>query len=111
MSLYYMPPPPPRPAWPSLWVDRTRARFKALSRENRWVLVGLLLAQAMVFAIYLLLVDNLAHNETKRVARELHVQEHHRCAMLDGRLERRQCFVSLQMREAPPTLTVMLAQQ
>ena len=112
MSLYYMPPPPPRPAWPSLslWVEGMRARFKGISRENRWVLAGLVVAQLMVVAIYMLLVDNLAAVEKKRADLEQQAQERHRCAMMDERLARRECFIALQVRDTQATV-LTLAQQ
>ncbi len=112
MSHYYMPPPPPRAAWPNLrvWVDRTQTRIRGMSRENRLILVGLIVAQVMVFAIYVLLVDNLAAVEKKRAALAEQAQERHRCAMMDERLARRECYISLQLRDSQTT-AITLAQQ
>jgi hypothetical protein len=79
-----------------------RMRLQRLSREQRWAVMGIVVAHVMVVALYVVLVDNIAKIESKRLASEQSAQEHHRCAMMLSRIEQSQCLVALKIQEAPP---------
>ncbi len=83
-------PTPPHPL-----VQAGRQRLRSLSNETRWVLGGLLLAQAMVAVFYLILVHNMNQQELKRAAAESEARERHGCALIQLRLMRDQCFAQL----------------
>ena len=104
MSAYYSPPPPPRAALPSMLMSAMRARAQRLSREQRWAVMGIVVAHLMVVAIYIILVDNIAKIENQRLASEQSAQERHRCAMMPSRIEQSQCLVALKIQQAPPAL-------
>ena len=72
-----------------------RGRGRKVSVAYLWAGAGLLMALAMTAMLYLILVDNVAQVQNKRLAHEQQVRERHRCAMLQGRLERDQCLVAL----------------
>ncbi len=104
MSAYYSPPPPPRAALPSMVMDAMRTRLQRLSSEQRWAVMGIVVAHVLVMAIYVILVDNIAKIENKRLATEQSAQERHRCAMMPSHIEQRQCLVALKIQEAPPSI-------
>ena len=69
--------------------------LRRLPDGTRWALGGLLLALAMVAVFYLILANSVARAELKRTTAQSEAQHRHRCAMIDVRLMRDQCFARL----------------
>jgi len=84
-----------------------RRRLGAMTREQRWSIAGLVVAQVMVVALYMILVNNMAQVETKRRALEEQAKARHECGLLAERLERAQCMQALQVQEAGQEATVV----
>jgi len=76
-----------RPAAPTGW----RHRLGALSREQLFVAVGLLLALVMLVVLYRVLAGNLAQARSQQQQREQLIQERQRCGALKHWRERAQC--------------------
>ncbi len=79
----------------SVHLAAVRTRLGRLSSEKRWAIAGLSLAMVMLMLLYMVLTDNIAQLQNRRMTQQQEARERHHCAMLQGRLERDQCLVAL----------------